>query len=465
MHVAGLLRAVGAAFLGLFFQVASAAGGPATVYPTGVFPDDVNHVQAAVNRGGVVLLKAVNASGVPTAFNFGTAGPNIGQSSSVTVSKDVSILGEHVSSHQTTIDGGFNTITINSRVKTKISGIDFEGPFWTAINVANSTGMEITGNTIHNVIPVPVEIVATGEIITFADAIAFYGYNLSTYQSDPTQISGNVLIAGNVIDGSGGNISFGIQFDTVGANIEIFGNIVRNLEDATTEGEGAVVLARSEGHVTISANLIAPGPGQSGMPGIFIAGNAGARYEVFANEIITVDPFADGIDVAGGEATDTTGTVGASIYANDITINGGYGGGVMLFDLVTGTDVTANLIKGTGLYALGITTYGFETDIASSNRLTNNQIRNLTPSVADVFFDSNTQNNVEVGFCRTVLDEGSGNSSTCHSSIATAAAIQATPDVARAAAVGAAAQSFVQKRAAQRLMLTAARRNLVRQLP
>ena len=45
-----------------------------TVYPTGSFPLDVQNVQAAINAGGTVLLKATNAADQPIAFNFGATG-------------------------------------------------------------------------------------------------------------------------------------------------------------------------------------------------------------------------------------------------------------------------------------------------------------------------------------------------------------------------------------------------------
>src|SRR6266576_5757478 len=41
------------------------------VYPTGVYPTDVQNVQAAVDQGGTVVLKARSTAGVPTHFNFG----------------------------------------------------------------------------------------------------------------------------------------------------------------------------------------------------------------------------------------------------------------------------------------------------------------------------------------------------------------------------------------------------------
>lgn len=44
---------------------------PTVVYPTGIFPTDVQNVQAAINQGGTVLLKATDTVGHPLAFNFG----------------------------------------------------------------------------------------------------------------------------------------------------------------------------------------------------------------------------------------------------------------------------------------------------------------------------------------------------------------------------------------------------------
>lgn len=49
---------------------AQQAGAQQVIYPTNT-PDDRANVQAAVNLGGTVLLKATDMNGTPTPFNFG----------------------------------------------------------------------------------------------------------------------------------------------------------------------------------------------------------------------------------------------------------------------------------------------------------------------------------------------------------------------------------------------------------
>jgi len=68
------------------------------VYPTGIYPDDLNAVQTAVNNGGTVLLKSTNVAGKPTAFNFGDVAP--GDANTVEISTDVVIIGEGPASSQ-----------------------------------------------------------------------------------------------------------------------------------------------------------------------------------------------------------------------------------------------------------------------------------------------------------------------------------------------------------------------------
>src|SRR5262245_61092052 len=82
-----------------------AEAGPSvtTVYPTGLFPLDVHNVQAAVDGGGTVLLKASTVSGTPTAFNFGA--PQYG--GGINIYNDVELVGEHSGGSMTTIAGGF----------------------------------------------------------------------------------------------------------------------------------------------------------------------------------------------------------------------------------------------------------------------------------------------------------------------------------------------------------------------
>ncbi|NIR40390.1 MAG: hypothetical protein GWN07_31640, partial [Actinobacteria bacterium] len=66
---------------------------------------DVHNVQEAVDEGGRVLLRAVDSSGEPTAFDFGSgttspSGVALGEA-------DVHLVGEQVGAARTTIRGGF----------------------------------------------------------------------------------------------------------------------------------------------------------------------------------------------------------------------------------------------------------------------------------------------------------------------------------------------------------------------
>lgn len=389
-------KAVGASLIGLMsmYSLDSRAdpGPPSVVYPMGIYPSDVATVQAALDRGGTVILKAVNVGGIPTPFNFGT-GVGVGQSSGVFLNKDVSIRGERAGSSQTTILGGFLPILGLQPVKSAIQGIAFENSIWTAITIGASTGSVITDNTFHNVVPVRVR-VPSGRIITFAQAIGFSGYNSSV--PAPDLITGHVVLARNTIDGARAIFSNGIQFDSFNADAEIVGNNITNVNDDTTETGYGILVIRAANRVTIAGNVIAPGPTQNfGAGGIFIGGNREARYVVTANTVRVVSTFPDGIDITGGG---TTGTVEASVVANSVSLNGTFSFGIFLWDLVTKTKVAANSIEGQGMFAMGISTFGFNTNIANLNSFLGNDPRNFVANQADLFYDTNAQGNAEIGF-------------------------------------------------------------------
>jgi hypothetical protein len=407
------------------------------VYPTGVFPDDVQNVQAAADKGGTVFLRAVNASGVRTAFNFGSEVHAAFQSGHVSLNTDVEIIGERGENYGATIKGGFSPFQGLVPVKSKIRGINFESPFSDAIVILASTGSEVTENTVHNVVPIKVR-VPSGRIITFADGIDFFGQ---------PQITGKVRVSENVIDGLGAIFSNGIQFDTVAADVKITGNIIRNVNSVNTVTGGGITIIRCQKSVFIADNLIIPGASQSSSAGgVFIDGDHDAVYKVIHNEVAVEGPNEDGIDVAGGAPTGTTGTVNAVIRENYITLrNASNSGGIVLFDLVTDSLIEENKIEGDGFLALGVTTYGFQIGIASLNRFIDNDIEGFSSSFADVFFDANAQNNLMVGECKSVIDLGVGNSATCDADRSDSAKAMASTALASAGVPTAAAQISLRK--------------------
>ena len=129
------------------------------VYPTGDELLDVTAVQAAINNielGGTVLLKATNATGVPTAFNFGQLEYDINYPPSnplsladinnhrVVINNGVVLRGETTGDGQmTTIQNGYQTLTIGPSAAPEgdvtIQGIHFRDAGLAGIVVARTS--------------------------------------------------------------------------------------------------------------------------------------------------------------------------------------------------------------------------------------------------------------------------------------------------------------------------------------
>jgi hypothetical protein len=134
----------------IFGAHAATALTPTIVFPTGLYPLDVQNVQTAINLGGTVLLKAADIAGRPLAFNFGSADRSAG--SGVSLTTDVTIRGERAGGRMTTINGGYIPILGRLPVKSRIEGIDFESPLSAAILLLVSKGTVIVGNRINAVV-------------------------------------------------------------------------------------------------------------------------------------------------------------------------------------------------------------------------------------------------------------------------------------------------------------------------
>jgi hypothetical protein len=375
---------------------ANPPGVDAVVFPTGEFPADVENVQAAVDQGGVVLLKATNVHDQPTAFNFG---PPDFTGGGVDVETDVWILGEATRSQMTTIEGGvIPFFGLDGHVR--IEAIHFDGPLLSAVIVIQSTGAEIVGNRITGVVPVDFG-------FTEARAIKFLANSLP--------ITGTVVVADNVIqDMHPADFSDGIVFDRVEADALIEGNRIEEVE-----GTG-IILISSRGAVTISDNFIVPGPGM--LPdaignGIGIINNAnvdtsGSSFEVSDNEVICENPFADGIWLAGNGVT-----IDAPVVAsNHVTMQGSFFGGITLYGDVSHARVSNNRVDGDGAFALDIFALSPD-DLADSNTFVGNNTSGFEAFFADLFLDAHTRDTVFVGRSGTVIDLGTGNQITGASKI------------------------------------------------
>lgn len=376
-----------------------------TVYPTGSFPLDVHSVQAAIDRGGTVLLKATNAAGHLTAFNFGPPDPNIG--GGVNLTTDVTLTGERVGEHMATINGGYIPILGFVPVKTHIEGIDFETPLASAITLLASTGTEIVGNRINGVIGV---LLFFG--FTDGDGIDLFGNN------DPqSAITGRVTIANNVIENLGADFANGMQLDEVAAEVEITGNTVKFPQSNGPIQTVGITAFRSHNRVSIVGNDITMGPGSlDAFPApIFIGGDLDARYLVAANNVVSNHPNADGIIAVGGDFSEPT--QGAVIAFNHIVINSSFigigGAGVSVYGAVNNSVVLANLIEGTSSFALQVAEGFFASSTSDSNRLVGNNISHHTATNVDVYLGTNTSSTLVAGQCETYLDLGVNNHIAC----------------------------------------------------
>jgi hypothetical protein len=412
----------------LFFSLcaASYAAGtprPTIVYPTGVFPADGINVQAAADQGGIVLLKATNHQGKPTAFNFGTPDPNHGGTScnvagvTVFLNADVAILGEPAGQKMTTINGGCTPILGLVPVRSKIEGIDFESPVGGAIVLTASTGTEIVGNRINGVIGALVG-VESGFQFTDGDGIDLFGDG-----APQNSVSGHAIIANNVIENLSADFANGIQLDEVAAEVDISGNTVRFPQSNGDVQTIGITVFRSHNRASIVGNDISMGPGSpNAFPApILVGGDHDARYVVAFNTILNTHPNGDGIEVTGGDFSEPTQY--AQVLANRVSISSTDGGpsgasffggsGVDVYGAVNNSLIAANVIKGSSAFALNVAE-GFEsTSTSDSDQLLINDISGHTSLITDVLFGTNTSNMRFAGRCVSDIDLGVNNQIDC----------------------------------------------------
>jgi hypothetical protein len=409
-----------------------AYGAVTTVYPTGVNPTDVQNVQAAVNQGGNILLKAVNKSGQPTAFNFGTWADNgtVPANSSVTLTAAVAITGEQVGSNRTTISGGVSPFyESDNGYKVSITGLKFVNPRYDAITIWRSAGITIVNNEVAGVLPLTD---GSGEFTTEMGIFVGGAGNAT--------VTGPVNIYGNYVHGlTGAGEEHGIYAYTVESPITIDANTVE-VGFATTAGDGVVdsegievdgstgasviadntilvgpgftyygikIQGPQTGAATILGNEIAINPAADSYAGIYIEGSNGG-VQVLANYIDSGSESADGIYLEG--STNYWGTVsGATVALNDIDVASDMSA-VELAGSVTKSSISLNLISGSSAYGVSALTDYNLSDLISSNYFLSNLFLGYSASTATFYFDTTTQNNVVRGPYATALNYGTGNS-------------------------------------------------------
>jgi hypothetical protein len=383
--------------------VAQVAAGPSlaaagTVFPTGIFPGDVERVQAALDRGGVVLLKSTDVRGRPTAFNFGPAEPGVGGTASIT--RDVVILGEQGRSGRTTIRGGSVPFASSARVHLSLINVKFEAPLEAALALTASAGALVIGNEVTGVVGAPFFDVTDGPGMKFIGS------------GDPSAFSGHIVVSGNVIRDLRAIFADGLVFQEVAARVTIAFN---RIERVASNG---ILMHLPGGDVTILSNVITPGPATDPIfsigNGIQLLGTAGGSYRIERNTITCENPLADGLVMWGGfnllrfePGLPIEGTV---IVGNEISMSGSCCGAITLFDSVSFSTISQNILRGTAEWGFGLLATGAVPDTeAVGNTFAGNDISQLAVGTAHVFFFDHAHDNVFRGPSGTVVDLGDDN--------------------------------------------------------
>ncbi len=407
---------------------AAVAATRAVVHPTGDPDIDVAAVQAAVDslsgKKGVVVLKARNRSGVPTAFNFGEdgsvviAGPPMGS---------IVIRGERGDDDDddddgyatTAIDGGRVPIFMQRDAHLTVRNIEFRGAFLHAIHVAMATGAVIRDNVFLDTVGFPDFTDPPG--CDFSDPncvelpltrVVYIG----ALFGNPSLVTGEVLIDDNLIDTAIAGYSDGVAVLFTEAKATIRDNHISGVNVGIRDFTFDKPLIVRDNHVV--SNVPAPGFFSSAIHfGDFEAdafvriedNYASSRDDTLQGGAIAVAPFAVILPLRNVRVTD-----------NDLHIVNGFSA-VDIFALSFGqpaiaTDnvVAENDISGTGLFGVSLTSFSVFGDLTSitlsGNRVSGNDFSGLEGEVADILFDAGSSGNTaRIGSGDTVLDEGIGN--------------------------------------------------------
>lgn len=407
------------------FTVLSLAGvlhaqEPAVVIGSGDPGKDVPAVQAAIDRGGTVVLKG--------AFNFGERGR-------VTIRRDVSISGEPGPSHDrtrgTTIKGGFWTFFSPppaglqaGQVGPQISirNLHFDGALWAPINIAHASGVTVGGNRITNVRPHPMP------LPNIPDGYVQQGIVCGTRwaQEDQTKrkylpnvVTGPVMIAENEIDltapepsktlAQGIWVMWTTGIDAYVGRNRISGASRNSIETIDNyQGAGGKGRVRIEGNTITTPHSGIPLPTPATPNGIVLGffvdpdaavdPNRNIRYEVQRNVIEVRGKTSLGIAVF---------TDGAAVMDNTVSASGTDAQAIYVAS--SNGEVVSNTLRGTGKAAIAVVPFRAMT--ARANRLADNDMRQFEASEAHARFAQGSGNNVCTGNhgLLKVADLGSSN--------------------------------------------------------
>jgi len=398
----------------VLFMGLPAHAADATVFGTGQPDQDVPNVQAAVEKGGNILLKGD--------FNFGSDGR-------IKIRKNVRIKGEAdaVGEPTTTITGGFWTFYSPLPVKNAppadkgpiiaISNIRFDKAKGTPLHFPYAGGLDIRGCTVTNVSPHNVDITwADGDTLPVQAGVIVGNRFDSPKGPLKRAITGTIRIEDNRFYMENNRphsiAGYGILVDwTWGAVIGIKNNIINRTSRNGIEVLDNVRSDKGLGAIDISGNRIATDdeginyPHKYGPNGIvagwYFSTSGGADFA--RNNRISIT--GNRIEGRGESST------GMLLYANDMVITCNdiiMGGGASARGIVqTGSRgfFANNRVRGEARYA--IYCHPFEALKATANTFAWTDFNDFTGIKGQVLLGGSV--NVVIGKVQALTDKGKGN--------------------------------------------------------
>ncbi len=374
---------------------------------------DVQAVQAAVSLGGEILLKGI--------FDFGERG-------SVTLTKDVEIIGERdpQGDPTTKIKGGFRTFfsplppQLPPQVpgpNITIQGIHFDGTQAFPIYLAYCSGATIKENKITNVRPIVIN-----PPMKFSFGIKV-GTNwiqpTATRKYQPGAITGVITIVENDLDMANETpektLGQGIFVNwATGITLRILGNKVKNcsrnsievMDNYLSDGGSGSVVIRDNRIITAKVGIPVPSPLT---PIGILAGwffdrtGAGAskprqnmKHTIAGNTIKARGETSIGIWIASNEAlVEDNEIITEKRWANPIRVSSAK------------CRILENKIHGMGTTAIYISPIRSLT--ASNNKVKGNNVTTFKASVTHVYLGKNSKDNIVAGSSGTAKDLGIDN--------------------------------------------------------
>ena len=350
---------------------------------------DVRAVQAAVDRGGEVILEGQFSFAIPPTKSVDpllASGwyPAAGE---ILISKAVNVTGKRdARGEMATIHSGTVPFYVDAPGKhVTIRGVRFVRPIQTAILVRAVRGLEITSSRVEGLVPFSngaggISINTRGEM------------PLPSSAGNPEDVAGSLLIAHNEIDGTGGSArapTAGINMLSVGqspgreVDVDIIGNHISN----TTAP--AINIRRVQGSVRVVGNSVQTSPETIGDVDAVRLVNGGSI--LMANNTIECKwGNAAGIQVFSPFSEWPTRQV--RVEDNTVIMSpprgalGDFSAGISIRGFAEGIDVRHNSISGRARAALSM--YVFRGGAPADNAFIDNRLEGFEATLADIFVGS-----------------------------------------------------------------------------